>query len=109
MSVPTFSDLLTVDGIEEMDRKGYWIYNSTVVSDKLTQAVEDSVGREELYRHTLRDRHTQPESAPTKYFDSAKRSQRVKALWREFFKNGINLPILLLSRFNTSNKNNLRL
>ncbi|KAL3483309.1 hypothetical protein BJX62DRAFT_82528 [Aspergillus germanicus] len=107
MYSPTFTDLLTVEGVEEMERKGYWIYYSTVIPNDLTRAVEDSVGRAELYRHTQGD-YTQPESAPVKYFDSAKRPHDVRELWRKFIQNGINLPILLLSQFETANEDKLR-
>jgi hypothetical protein len=94
MYSPTFTDLLQVEGVEEMERKGYWIYYSTVIPNDLTRAIEDSVGRAELYRHTLGDYDTQPETAPVKYFDSAKRPPEVRELWRKFLQNGINVQTI---------------
>jgi hypothetical protein len=94
MYSPTFTDLLKVEGVEEMARQGYWIYYSTVIPNELTQAVEESVGTAELYRHTLGDHHTQLDSAPVKYFDSTKRPHDVRELWRKFLESGINVPTI---------------
>jgi menaquinone-dependent protoporphyrinogen IX oxidase len=94
MYSPTFTDLLKAEGVEEMARQGYWIHYSTIIPNEHTQAVEDSVGRAELYRHTLGHHHTQLDSATVKYFDSAKRTPEVRELWRKFLENGINVPTI---------------
>ncbi|KAF4207295.1 hypothetical protein CNMCM8927_003569 [Aspergillus lentulus] len=90
-------DVITTE-FNKMEDKGYYLLNSNPKpSEQEVEAIEDSVGKNELRGDF------QSDTVPTKYFSWEQYRKEIrpeiKELWKKFMGIGINLDVNLLSRF----------